>query len=188
MKTKNQNRPQMGSFDNTEALHQNHRTTNKQPVGGGVSASENRPEVARCVLRDAQRATLRGSAHHNAQLQRNPESAKSVLALAEQVLKRNQPRNSGATNELHTPPKSTPKSCTVSEGRNSQKNGATDHHLHEVFDTRPEVTCAACLNYAPNRLNPSAGLGRCRFREPSPLPWPNALRRCWDFKPRDRRI
>lgn len=108
MKTKNQNRPQMDSFNNAEAVHQDYRSTNKQPVGGGVSASENRPEVARCVLRDAQRATLRGSAHHNAQLQRNPESAKSVLVLAEQVLKRNQPRNSGATNELHTPPQIDP--------------------------------------------------------------------------------
>jgi hypothetical protein len=89
------------------------------------------------------------------------------------------------------------------EGTNLRVNGpseAIDRHRetlrshkqaiidHLSFDTRPEVTCAACLNYAPNRLNPSAGLGRCRFREPSPLPWPNALRRCWDFKPRDRRI
>jgi len=53
---------------------------------------------------------------------------------------------------------------------------------HLSFDTRPEVTCGTCRHYIPNRLNPEHGLGRCRFREPSPLPWPNAPRRCWDFK------
>lgn len=183
---KNQNRPQMGSFDNPGAQHHDHRTTKKQPAGW-VFATENDQEVAGCVQRDAQPATLQGCNSTEGATQVQPEEQKSVLALAEQVLKRNQLRNSGATNELHSPQKSTPQSCTVSEVRNSGKNGATDHPLHEVFDTRPEVTCGTCLNYTPNRLNPVAGLGRCKFRERSPLPWPNLKRRCWDFKPRERR-
>jgi len=186
MRTKNQNRPQLGSFDHAATQHQDHHTTNKQPVGG-VFAPENYPVVARCVQRDAQHATNNGRNSTGGATPAQPEQPKSVLALAEQVLKRNQSRNSGATSGLHRPQKSTPKSCTVLGVCNSQKNGATDHHLHEVFDTRPEVTCVTCVNYTPNRLNPEHGLGRCRFREPSPLPWPNAPRRCWNYKPRDER-
>lgn len=40
------------------------------------------------------------------------------------------------------------------------------------------VTCSSCQHFSANRLNPSAGLGRCALGEPRPLPWPNASRRC----------
>jgi hypothetical protein len=54
-----------------------------------------------------------------------PGKQKSVLELAEQVLERNRARNQGATFELHDPPKSTPKSCTVLEVCNQGDGGAT---------------------------------------------------------------
>ncbi len=59
----------------------------------------------------------------------------------------------------------------------------------------PLVTCATCSHFAPNGLNPLAGLGDCLIdhwgetlgegRMLPLLPWPNARRQCGKHQPLD---
>lgn len=183
MKPKSQKLRQLEQGKPATMVPRTHRMSNNEPHAGGFSKSENRPKLQVAPKGRSNPQLSEGETHQGAQLRRNPESAKSVLALAARVLQRNQPRNFDATKKLHTPLKSTPKSCMVFQGCNSENQVATHQYQH------PAVTCAACAHWQPDPINPQQGLGRCLIldRDPHPLPWPHAPRRCSKYLNRENR-
>ena len=103
----------------------------------------------------------------------------SIKALADAVLARNRQRNLRATDELRTPQlhvvKSTPKVAPVARPWETAKLGE-----------RAPMRCGGCRNFAPDTVNPKAGLGACSApgEQSKGLHFPFTMKLCHVFEGR----